>query len=225
MSHSLILRNITKKFEFKTIYQDVSFSFQNGCYAIVGANGAGKSVLLEMLAGIIAPDSGSITLEGIGNAASYLYKRELTYIPSAPSFFPATTGEEFLSFISSIKTRNKNDCDFTLNKLVEGFSLLPQLKVRFDQMSLGTQKKLFLSTLGMGDSKINILDEPSNALDDFSNQLLVDLIIEKSKNSIVIIASHDMQLISKINPIVISLNSLPNADFNIQREVYNEAIL
>ncbi len=203
----LELRKITKSVGDKTLYHDVSFCFRQGCYAMIGKNGIGKTVLMEMLAGVLRPDSGTICLDGVGNSLSKKHKQKLTYIPSAPLFFPTATGAEFLSFIVSIKRANKSQ--EKIYELINRFRLSTHLHSRFNEMSLGTQKKLFLTTLGIGDSQLIILDEPTNALDSESNQFLYEIIQELSKSAIVILATHDQGLLKIIKPIIIQLKSNP----------------
>src|SRR5471030_3125508 len=100
MNPVLELTKISKFFDNKFVYLDTSFCFVKGCYAVVGPNGVGKTVLLEMLAGVLLQDAGSIFLSGSGKNTSLAYKRKLTYIPSESAFFPMATGMEFLEFVS-----------------------------------------------------------------------------------------------------------------------------
>ncbi len=207
MSCLLEIKNASKAFEKKRIYHNISYSFEMGSYAIVGANGMGKTVLIEMLAGVSLQDVGEIYLRGIGNNHSLHYKQNLTYIPGRPSFFPDATGNDFLSFISSIK-RGKKSNDY-IDSLIDGFKLTPHLGTKFKDMSLGTQKKIFLTTIAMGDSQLIIMDEPTNALDDASSKLLQEIIQKMSLEKIIITASHDNVLLNAINPTIINLTTRP----------------
>lgn len=202
----LNLTNVSKSFGLNKIYQNVSFSFKAGCYAIVGPNGTGKSVLMEMLAGVLPQDSGTITLENEGHNTSAQYKEALTFIPGAPSFFSGVTGDNFLKFIQSIKAPTNN---VLIDKFIDGFRLKPYLCTRFSDMSLGTQKKLFLTTLALGSRKLIIMDEPSNALDAVSVTFLAREIADLSRSGIVIIATHDQDLLKEINHTVINLAEPP----------------
>ena len=212
MTFSLEIINISKSFGEKRIYQNISYLFEIGSYSIVGANGSGKTVLIEMLAGVSLQDSGEIYLRGVGDSQSQHYKQSLTYVPGKPSFFPDATGNDFLSFISSVKKSKKSN-DF-IDSLIDGFKLAPHLDTKFKDMSLGTQKKLFLATIALGDSQLIIMDEPTNALDDASSQLLQEIIKKMSLEKIIIIASHDNALLNSINPKVITIASHPVTSLN-----------
>jgi len=203
----LVINQLSKSFGSKLIYHDVSFTFETGVYAIMGKNGVGKSVLMEMLAGVLPQDGGSIHLSNEGHNSSLSYKKKLVYIPEAPTFFPGATGDIFLKFIQSIKLNQQNLTG--MNTLIDGFGLRPHLYTRFSDMSLGTQKKLFLTTLLIGESKLIIMDEPTNALDETSIAFLVQVISNLSKCAIVIIATHDQGFLEKISPTIIKLDTLP----------------
>ncbi|HEX4044631.1 MAG TPA: ABC transporter ATP-binding protein [Gammaproteobacteria bacterium] len=205
MSLFLELLNITKSFPKTLICENISYTFQPGCYALLGPNGIGKTVFLEMLAGVACQDAGSIYLTGAGKSTSVAYKKKLVYVPSKPLFFPTATGKEFLDFILSIK--NKKNCGINtenLDAVLTQFGLLPYLHKPFHVMSLGTQKKLFLSTLAIGKNDLIVLDEPSNALDEQACDFLCSLINRFAEHAIVIIATHDMQWVSRIRPTVLN---------------------
>jgi len=121
MTYSLEVKNVSKSFGSKKIYDGISYSFGIGSHAIVGANGTGKTVLIEMLAGVALQDTGEIYLDGIGASQSLQYKQNLTYIPGRPSFFPDATGNDFINFIASVKKCNPNN---RLDFLIDGFMLL-----------------------------------------------------------------------------------------------------
>lgn len=207
MTCSLEIKNASKSFGKKKIYHNVSYSFEIGSYAIVGENGAGKTVLIEMLAGVSLQDTGEIYLSGIGNNQSQHYKQNLTYIPGKPSFFPDATGNDFLSFILFIKKGTKTN--EYIDSLIDGFKLTSHLDTRFKDMSLGTQKKLFLTTIALSDSQLIIMDEPTNALDYASSNLLQEIIKKMSSEKIIITASHDNALLNAINPTIINITTRP----------------
>jgi ABC-2 type transport system ATP-binding protein len=207
MQPLLEVRSVSKFFGNKTIYENISYSFKNGCYAIIGPNGTGKTVLIEMLAGVVMQDAGLIYLTNVGNNQSQGYKKNLVYVPSNPSFFPGVTGNDFLNFIVSVKKWDKNHS--YVKDLIDSFKLKSHLHSKFSDMSLGTQKKLFLTTLAIGNSKLIILDEPTNALDEQSTRLLHAIIKKESADKIVIIATHDENLLSDLDPTIINLQSNP----------------
>jgi ABC-2 type transport system ATP-binding protein len=213
MTYILHIEKVSKSFVNKPIFNEISYSFENGCYCIVGPNGVGKTILLEMLAGVEPQNSGSITLFNVGNNRSINFKQKLAFIPGKPNFFPSTTGAEFLDFVISAK--NQSHDSLLLQSLLAKFKLNDQIKKIFSKMSLGTQKKLFLCTLAIGDNALIILDEPTNGLDLGSNEVLYELLNQLKKEAIVILATHDPILIERLSPKFIELIESPTSQINI----------
>jgi len=210
MSISFTIHEIYKSFANRRIIQNLSYTFSTGCYCVQGANGIGKTTLLNVFAGVEKQDSGTIYLKNVNvvNNTSLVFKKNLCYVPGKSSFFPATTGFDFLNFIRSIKDPN-NQHSLQLNEIISEFKLEEYLITRFNEMSLGTQKKLFLTTMTIGANPLIILDEPTNGLDVYSNEVLVNLINHYKKTAIIIIVTHDNQFISNIEPISLVLQSSP----------------
>lgn len=214
MSICLKMDNVYKAFENRPLFENVSFTFNKGCYSIVGPNGVGKTILLEMLSGILRQDSGVVELSGIGENNNIEFKKKLVYIPSKTFFFPSATGIEFLRFIISVKKHTH--CKSKIEELITKFKLASHLNTKFSKMSLGTQRKLFLVTLAIGQNSIIILDEPTNGLDNESNEVLHGALADLSTNAVIIIATHDAGLIDAISPTIIELQKTPINSFQIK---------
>ena len=210
MNLSLELSDVTKCFGEKVVYDGLHYTFGKGCYAVYGQNGIGKSVLLEMIAGVTRQEKGFIRLNSALLSGTLSYKMRMAYVPSVPAFFPMIDGNEYLSFIQSLKGASVN-----LQQHICGYQLNNHLASKFGQMSLGTQKKLFLTTLAIGNNSLIVLDEPTNGLDDESIRFLMGQIKELSQNAIVLIATHDSAFMSVINHTAIQLDKAPIAKFSV----------
>lgn len=206
MKNKLTLVNVSKKINNKYIYKDISLSLEDGCYAISGRNGIGKTVLLELIAGVSNIDAGDIYLENIGSCNTIQYKQKLAYVPGVSVFYPLAKGVDILNFILSVKDNDDiKSSRLALNNFIKDSGLSEYMNVAFKNMSLGTQKKLFLSTMFIGDNSLIILDEPDNGLDAKTIDLLAGSINKFAENNIVITVSHDNNFLEKINPKIIRL--------------------
>lgn len=220
MSVSLTLNNVSKLFPRRSIIENTTFSFHEGCYCLMGPNGIGKTTILDILAGVQLQDLGDIKLfNGFTLTNTTLeYKKKLCYVPSNSSFFPTATGMEFLNFIMSIKGDDNDQQIHCIEDLVQQFKIDQYLNTKFGEMSLGTQKKFFLVTLIIGRNQLNILDEPTNGLDKESIAVLTTLLDRLRSNTIVIMSTHDQNLISSLKPNIIKLEEAPIRGLAINEE-------
>lgn len=180
---------LSKQFSGQPVISNLSLTWQNaGVYLIAGANGAGKSTLLSMLAGALTPDAGEIILGGL-NLKTHPNQalRKLSYCPAVCPIFPFLTGNDWLAFMASVSIDYN---PLASNRLREAFNLKPYLDCRFDQISLGTARKFMLTAALATTAEILILDEPCNALDDPSRQVLEQILREYSKTRLVVTACH-----------------------------------
>lgn len=199
MNVLLELHNLHKKYIKHSIVINFSYTFTEGFYTIQGSNGSGKTTLISMLAGSEDYDSGDIILSGYNlKNNSVEYKQKICFVPSSPEFYPDVTVTDYFNFVLSIKKQKRRTFDI-LQEMIEGLNIKQYLHEKFKDLSLGTLKKVFLSTLSIGDPNLILLDEPLNGVDKDSGLFLVKY-LEKLKDTIVIYSSHQDILNSKLNP-------------------------
>lgn len=187
--NELELLKITKAFREKRVYENFSYRFGEGIYALLGVNGCGKSTLISLMAGIEDCDTGEIYINNIDLKKNpQAAKSCLAYIPDKPDIYPFMTGQDFLELIASIKkvtTISEN--------LLELFSLHDMRLKQFHEMSLGTQKKFFIIAGLLGNPGIILLDEPTNGLDPTSiTHLINELLKYRKAGAVIIFSSHDL---------------------------------
>ena len=164
-----------------------------GCVALCDQNGSGKSTLLGILAGAIDADEGEVWLGGHSLRTGPLKaKSAMAYVPDDCMAYPFQTGRAFLELVASAK---KTIVDTRTLDLAEQFGLAPHLEKRFEEMSLGTRKKFFLTAATLGKPTVVIADEPGNGLDAAARAVLVDLFRTLAVDSAVFFSSHDPALV------------------------------
>ncbi len=167
--------------------RDVSLTVQPGeIVALLGANGAGKSTTVRMIAGVLRPQRGTIKFEGetlSGVASHHVVKRGITLVPEGRLVFPQMTVMENLQLGAHVKPRG------AIGALVDrAFGLFPRLAERRGQlagsMSGGEQQMLAIARGLMAEPKLIILDEPSLGLMPTVTQEMFRLIESVNKGGI-----------------------------------------
>lgn len=157
------MKHVSKAFRNKNILQDVSFTVQQGeTVGLVGANGAGKSVLFKLLCGFVEPDKGSIIVDGKKLGKGRDFPENMGVFINSPGFIGIYNGFKNLKFLADIqgKIGTKEIEDAMLKVGLDPFN-----KTKVDNYSLGMKQKLGLAQAIMENQDILVLDEPFNSLD------------------------------------------------------------
>lgn len=189
----LRIENVCKRYGDRVIFQGLNRSFSAGCVALCDKNGSGKSTLLAILAGAIDADEGDVWVNGHSlRDAPLKAKSALAYVPDDCMAYPFQTGRELLELIASSK---KTVVDSGTLDLAHRLGLAPHLGKRFEQMSLGTRRKIFLSATALGEPSVIVADEPGNGLDAAARTVLMDWFRTLSRDRVVFFSSHDPELV------------------------------
>lgn len=193
---SLEIKNLTKYFDDKCIFNNFSYSFSNkGIYALVGNSGVGKTTLLRMIASLDKSYTGEILGGGIKNV-SFAFQ-EYRLFPEISSLenvvFAISDGKDKAVWDESKKTLF--DLGFTDNDI----NLFPE------ELSGGMKQRVSLARAFSKNAPILLLDEPTKELDEKNASLVKQKILAFSKERLVIIVTHNPKDISDLNATVISL--------------------
>ena len=99
---------ITKQYKNKIAVDRMSFTLTKGVTGLLGANGAGKTTLMRILCGILVPDSGTVTCDGMG-VETEEYREILGYLPQEFGYYPEFSGRDFLLYMSAVKGLRKKE--------------------------------------------------------------------------------------------------------------------
>jgi ABC-2 type transport system ATP-binding protein len=190
------MREINKTFEKQPAVNDVNLTIEKGSiYGLIGSNGAGKTTIIKLLAGIYKQDSGEVLLDGTSIYEHEELKAKFFYISDQPYFFPQYTVKQMAQFYKSIYP-SWNESRFI--KLAEVFEF--SMNKKLHTFSKGVQRQaafwLALSTM----PEILILDEPMDGLDPVARKKVKNLLIQDvaDREMTILISSHNLREIEDI---------------------------
>lgn len=189
----LRIDNLGKRYGDHLVFQGLTRTFSPGCVALCEEDSTGKSSLLGIIAGVIAPDAGDVLVDGHSMVRDPLRAQaRLAYVPDDCLAFPSRTGRELLEQVAAEKHVVLGD---DVLDLACRLGLEPHLDKRFEQMSTGTRRKVFLTAAALGDPAVVVADGPSNGLDAQARAVLAEQFRTWSRDRVVLFASHDAGLV------------------------------
>lgn len=178
-----------KKYKNLEVLSDINLKFEDGkMYAIIGANGSGKSLILKALSGYNKLTSGKVLQNGKEIRKNNNYIENAGIIIENPVMVNEYTITENLEYL---KKMSENSKDIDLDKWYKYFEIEEYKEKRFSELSLGTKQKVALIQAFMHNPQNILLDEPFNALDKKAVIKVKELLIEeKEKGKLIIIVTH-----------------------------------
>lgn len=193
------------KFKYKknkTIFKNVSaYLEKDNIYVLVGENGSGKTTLLKILSHNTNNYTGNIILN---NDKSVSIKSISTNMIESEMFLRHLTVIDLVNYIIEINKIKMSDNFKHIYSLL-GIKSYEELYI--EQLSLGMKQKLYIALTFLEDKKIILLDEPTNSLDLESKIKFLNFLKKIKKNKIIIIASHEADLIIAISQYIVMIQN------------------
>lgn len=158
----IVVEGLTKSFGDKAAVTDVSFTAASGGVTyLLGPNGAGKSTVMRMVAGLSAPDSGSVTINGRPRAALDQPMKEVGFSLGATSVNGALTAEQHLRWQARLGGIDES----RVSRVLTTVGLASASTRRVGKFSFGMVQRLGIASALLADPPTLVLDEPANGLD------------------------------------------------------------
>lgn len=192
----------------------VSMKLYPGLTGLIGANGAGKSVLMELLAQIWKPTRGKITYELNGIPLHAFEARQLSgYVPQHIAVYEDLTVHDYLKYIAGLKFLDDGAVKAVVRQMDEWSGFRTMLQEKSGRLSVGQQRLAMIAQAFLGEPAFLFLDEPFVSLDIRLRRGLLDMVAEKAERSVVLVSSHITEEMNEVYDRVIKL-----ADGRIEAE-------
>jgi ABC-2 type transport system ATP-binding protein len=197
----LTIEHITKKFgNFKAV-DDISLTVSKGeIFGFLGPNGAGKTTTIKMIAGLLKPDAGQISINNRNLAEEPKYcKQDTGYIPDRPYLFEKLTGYEFLQFIASLYNLDPDTFSTNTVHFLNLFDLLEWQHHLIESYSHGMRQKLIISSVFMLDPPLIVVDEPMVGLDPKSARIVKELFKNHAaRGTSIFLSTHSLEIAEEL---------------------------
>lgn len=199
--HILVIEHMTKKFgNFKAV-DDISLTVSKGeIFGFLGPNGAGKTTTIKMIAGLLKPDAGQISINNRNLAEEPRYCKQNTgYIPDRPYLFEKLTGYEFLQFIASLYNLDPDTFSTNTAYYLKLFDLLEWQHRLIESYSHGMRQKLIISSVFILDQPLIVVDEPMVGLDPKSARIVKELFKNHSaRGTSIFLSTHSLEIAEEL---------------------------
>src|SRR5216684_5406520 len=197
---ALEIRALTKRFDRPAV-DGLDLTVRTGeFYCLLGPNGAGKTTTLRMVAGLLAPDQGTIAVFGIDALADPVEaKRIMAWVSDEPMIYDKLTPMEYLDFVAGLWTVDGASAAARARDLLDWLGLAPHADERCERLSKGMRQKVALAGALVHDPRLIILDEPFTGLDAGSARLIKDLLRERvHAGCTVIMTTHILEVAERM---------------------------
>ena len=214
----ITIKNVTKKFiktnkkkerlEF-TAVNDLSFDVLEGeILGILGPNGAGKTTLLRMIAGIMTPNKGSITIDDLTYEKNETdIKKMIAYLSGNTKIYGTISPYELLKMCAEIYDVPASEIDTRIKKISQILNMDAFLYNRIEKLSTGQTQRVNIARCMVHNPKYYILDEATSGLDIITSQIILNFIkSEKEKGKTILYSTHYMEEAENICDMIIMVN-------------------
>jgi ABC-2 type transport system ATP-binding protein len=193
-------KHLSKRYGDKLAVDDLTFTVSPGeVLGFLGANGAGKSTTMRMIAGFISPTAGEVSVCGHDiEKAPVAAKSCMGYLPEGAPSYGEMTVAEFLDFVADVRGLKGERRAQRRAVVIDRLALSGVVNQVVETLSKGFRRRVGLAQALIHDPQVLILDEPTDGLDPNQKHEVRRLINELSKDKLVIVSTHILEEVHEV---------------------------
>lgn len=194
----LQLSEVSRSFGTRVVLRNITLDLETGSLAIIGSSGGGKSTLLRILGGLIAPDQGTVMIDGVPvgfrEPAASQHRASVGFVFQSNGLFDHLTGlENVILPLVHVHRLSKAEAQARALGLMERFGLTGERDKRPQQMSGGQQQRLSIVRAVAIQPRLLLLDEPTSALDPEYTADVLKMVRELARDGLpTVLVTHHM---------------------------------
>ena len=228
MNQIIEYKNIGKSYQGKWVVRNFNLTINEGDFlCIVGTSGSGKTTLLKMINGLVIPDEGDITINGIRVIDQDIIslRRKIGYAIQGDGLFPHMTVADNIGYVPKLDGVPKEEVDSIVNRMLSLVGLPLDSKGKYPkELSGGQQQRVGIARAYANSPKILLMDEPFGAVDSITRyQLQEDLKqIHKQTDCTIVFITHDMHEAFKLGTHILVMHEGKIQQYGTTEEVKND---
>ena len=195
---TLTTHHLSRRFGDRLAVDNASFSVERGrLTGFVGANGAGKTTVMRMILGVLAPSAGTVTLDGV--ELDQATRRSFGYMPEERGLYPKMALREQMIYFAQLHGLSKTRAAANSDELLERLNLTDRAKDPIENLSLGNQQRAQVAVSLVHGPTALILDEPFSGLDPMAVDVILSVLTENARRGIpLLLSSHQLDVVERL---------------------------
>ncbi|GAA2225295.1 ATP-binding cassette domain-containing protein [Herbiconiux moechotypicola] len=194
----LEVSGVSRSFGSRQVLHDVSFTVGDGrMTGFVGGNGAGKTTTMRIILGVLASDSGTVTLDGtrLTSADRALFG----YMPEERGLYPKMKVAEQIAYLGRLHGMSSAAAAASTDRLLDRLGLAERAGAPVESLSLGNQQRAQIAAALVHDPEVLVLDEPFSGLDPMAVETVQSVLAEHAAGGApVLFSSHQLDIVERL---------------------------
>ncbi len=188
------VKNVSKWYGTKPVIKDISLILDTGITGFLGPNGAGKTTLISIMAGLMRPSAGIVTINGQSPYNNHQIRRHIGLLPENANLPKHFSIRDFLKWQAIVLSVDKKEID----RVLDIVDMTEYQKEAIGSLSKGMKQRVKFAAAIMGNPPILLLDEPFSGIDPRGRKILRDLILSYANEKTIVFSSHILEEVQMI---------------------------